>query len=220
MAGLERPVQLPAGEEPVPSAKVPEYVGFSMGYFDLEASGLNGSYGFLLTAACAHAQAGDIWTARIDEPKYRNRKDPTDDSRLAVAIRDHLLSHDIIVSWNGKRGYNSKGRSGFDIPMLNARLIQPGNEQRIVGRYIKHIDLLKEIRKSIELHSFRLEAVQEFLDLVEEKNRILPNLWRKAMAGEKAALDYIALHNHKDVALTRLVFHEMNRLGLLERPAW
>ena len=198
----------------------PTFVGFSIGYFDLEASGLNGSFGRLFSAACAHVN-GDVWEARIDDPAYRNRAHPSDDFKLAVAIRDHLLEHDILVSWNGKRGYNSKGRSGFDVPMLNARLMVPGHErQRIIGRYVKHIDLLKEIRKYIELHSFRLVSVQEFLELTEEKNSILPRLWGRALDGDKEALDYICLHNRKDVLVLRLVFEEMRAAGLLERPSW
>lgn len=200
---------------------MPPYVNFSIGYFDLEASGLNGSFGRLFSGACAHSEDGDEWVARIDEPAYRNKSYPSDDSKLAVAIRDHLLSHDIIVSWNGKRGYNSKGRSGFDVPMLNARLFQPENKQRVMGRYApKHIDLLKEIRKYIELHSFRLAAVEEFLELAEQKNSILPRLWNRALDGDKASLDYIVEHNLKDVRVLRLVFESMRTAGLLERPSW
>jgi uncharacterized protein YprB with RNaseH-like and TPR domain len=198
----------------------PGYVGFDIGFFDLEASGLNGSFGRLFSAACAHVAEDDIWVARIDSAPYHNKRQPSDDSRLAVAIRDHLLSHDILVSWNGKRGMNAKGRSGFDVPMLNARLIQPGNKQKIIGRYVKHIDLLKEIRKYIELHSFRLAAVEEFLELSESKNAILPRLWNKALDGDEEALDYVVQHNVLDVKVLRLVFDEMRRYGLLERPTW
>lgn len=216
---VDAPVLAPAASDGVPEGP-PAYVGFSIGYFDLEASGLNGSFGRLFSAACAHVD-GNVWEARIDDPKYRNRKHPSDDYALSVAIRDHLLAHDILVSWNGKRGYNSKGRSGFDVPMLNARLMVPGHpKQRVIGRYVKHIDLLKEIRKYIELHSFRLVSVQEFLELTEEKNSILPRLWGRALDGDREALDYICLHNRKDVLVLRLVFEEMRAAGLLERPTW
>lgn len=212
-------VLLPA-DDTAGSAGGSGYVGFSMGFFDLEASGLNGSFGRLFSAACAHSD-GSVWEARIDDPRYKNKKHPSDDFKLALAIRDHLLSHDILVSWNGKRGYNSKGRSGFDIPMLNARLIVPGNPTAtVIGRYVKHLDLLKEIRKYVELHSFRLAAVEEFLELSEQKNSILPRLWGRALDGDKEALDYICLHNRKDVLVLRLVFEEMRIAGLLERPTW
>jgi len=213
---------LPADRSDGPVAG-PGYVGFDIGYFDLEASGLNGSFGRLFSAACAHAD-GSVWEARIDDPRYRCKRHPrqnSDDFALTLAIRDHLLSHDILVSWNGKRGYNSKGRSGFDVPMLNARLMVPDHEDvRVIGRYVKHIDLLKEIRKYIELHSFRLASVQEFLELTEEKNSILPRLWGKALDNDREALDYICLHNRKDVLVLRLAFDEMRRAGLLERPTW
>ena len=210
----------PAGR---PDDASPSFVGFSHGYFDLEASGLNGSFGRLFTAACAH-EDGTVWEARLDDRAFRCKRHPkqaSDDFTLALAIRDHLLSHDILVSWNGKRGYNTRGRSGFDVPMLNARLIVPDHDDvRVIGRYVKHIDLLKEIRKYIELHSFRLVAVQEFMELSEEKNSILPRLWGKALDGDREALDYIAEHNRRDVLVLRLVFDEMRRAGLLERPTW
>ncbi len=210
----------PPAEGPAGRSDPPRFIGFDIGYFDLEASGLNGSFGRLFSAACAHVD-GDVWEARIDDRQYRNPKHPSDDFKLAVAIRDHLLGHDILVSWNGKRGYNSKGRSGFDVPMLNARLMVPGHQrERVIGRYVKHIDLLKEIRKYIELHSFRLVSVQEFLELTEEKNSILPRLWGRALDGDKEALDYICLHNRKDVLVLRLVFEEMRAAGLLEKPTW
>lgn len=205
--------------EPGPSG--PRYVGFSIGYFDLEASGLTGSFGRLFSAACAHAEAGDEWVARIDDPKYRNRKYQSDDKALAIAIRDHLESHDILVSWNGKRNYHGKGRAGYDVPMLNTRLVNPeGGSQRMLSRFVKHIDLLPEARKYMQLHSFRLAAVEEFLELAEQKNSILPRLWNKALDGDRDSLDYIVEHNLKDVRVLRLVFEEFRKAGLLEKPSW
>ena len=228
----ERPdAGLPASDIPVsanlfgppesPRSPSPQYVNFSIGFYDLEASGLTGSFGRLFSGACQHAEDGDIWVARIDDPQYRNRKQPSDDKRLAIAIRDHLESHDIIVSWNGKRNYHGKGRAGYDVPMLNTRLINPqGGPARMMTRFRKHIDLLPEARKYLQLHSFRLAAVEEFLELAEQKNSILPRLWNKALDGDSAALDYIVGHNILDVKVLRLVFEEFRKAGLLERPSW
>lgn len=220
---------LPASSDAVPAradgrsagVSAPAYVNFDIGFYDLEASGLTGSFGRLFSGACQHAAEGDVWVARIDDPQYRNRRYPSDDKKLAVAIRDHLESHDIIVSWNGKRNYMGKGRSGYDIPMLNTRLVNPeGGSQRMMTRFKKHIDLLPEARKYLQLHSFRLAAVEEFLELAEHKNSILPRLWNKALDGDKASLDYIVEHNLLDVRVLRLVFEEFRRAGLLERPSW
>lgn len=233
---LDRPERtdagLPAADLPVPRSGLfgppdaprspsPAYVNFSIGFYDLEASGLTGSFGRLFSGACQHAAEGDVWVARIDDPQFRNRKQPSDDKKLAIAIRDHLESHDIIVSWNGKRNYHGKGRAGYDVPMLNTRLINPqGGPSRMMTRFRKHIDLLPEARKYLQLHSFRLAAVEEFLELAEQKNSILPRLWNKALDGDREALDYIVGHNILDVRVLRLVFEEFRKAGLLERPSW
>jgi RNase H-like protein len=194
----------------------PRYVGFDIGYFDLEASGLVGTYGRLHLGACAHVD-GSVWEARIDDPKYRNKRRPSDDGSLAVAIRDHLETHDIIVSWNGKRSYSAQGRGGFDVPMLNARLLNVG--ERLMDRFIEHLDLLKEARKHLQLHSYRLAAVQEFLELQEEKNAILPAVWHRAMDYDKDALDYVADHCRRDVLVLREVFEAFRRAKLLRRAS-
>jgi len=191
----------------------PAYVGFDIGYFDLEATSLNGSFGRLHCGACCHVD-GAIWEARIDEAAYRNRRQPSDDGKLAVGIRDHLRSHDILVSWNGKRSYSSMGRGGFDIPMLNARLVNVGEA---IIRPPEHIDLLKESRRHLQLHSYRLEAVQIFLELQEEKTSITPRIWQRAMDYDKDALDYIADHCRRDVRVLRLVFDAFRRTGMLVR---
>jgi uncharacterized protein YprB with RNaseH-like and TPR domain len=199
-----------------------EYINFEIGFFDLEATALNGSFGHLLSCACAHAKEDDIWVARLDDPKYRVGGKKFDDTKLAMSIRDHLVQHDILVSWNGKRGMSPTGSPfGFDIPMLNARLIaNPNARSKVISRAVKHIDLLRESRKYLQLHSHRLQAVQEFLELLEEKTSIVPRYWHRALAGEKEAMDYIVDHNVRDVRVLRLVFDEFRRCGLLERPTW
>jgi uncharacterized protein YprB with RNaseH-like and TPR domain len=198
-----------------------EYVNFSIGFFDIEASSLNGSFGRILSCACAHAMEGDVWVARCDDPPWLIPKRRADDSRLVRAIRDHLLEHDILVSWNGKRAALSSGRlAGFDIPMLNARLAVASPKERVFSRSIKHIDLLRESRRYLQLHSHRLGAVGEFLELQEEKTAILPRYWNRALSGDREAMDYIVDHNVRDVRLLRLVFEEFRRAGILERPAW
>ena len=219
--GVDEParVDAPVLDAPAPDGlpeSAPTYVGFSMGYFDLEASGLVGTYGRLHLGACAHVD-GSVWDARIDDPKYRNKKQFSDDGPLAIAIRDHLETHDILVSWNGKRSYSTMGRGGFDVPFLNARLMNVG--ERMLDRWIEHLDLLKESRKHLQLHSYRLAAVQVFLQLQEEKNAILPAIWHRAMDYDKAALDYIEDHCRRDVLVLREVFEAFRRARLLRRAS-
>lgn len=183
----------------------------NFGWYDLEATNLNGSFGSLLAGCCNHAD-GSIFTVRIDDPKLRDKKDPTNDRALAAAMRDHLESHDIIFSWNGRRGMNPKGRGGFDVPMLNARLV-PDRILKSDSR--THIDLLPVARRHLQLHSYRLAAVQEFLELQEEKSAILPNIWRRALQHDKEAMDFVVDHCQRDVRVLQEVFWQFLRAGLI-----
>lgn len=194
----------------------PGYINFDIGFADLEATGLNGSFGRLHCACCAHAD-GSIWTARIDDPTYQNKRSKSDDGKLAVAIRDHLETHDIIVTWNGKRSYSAQGRGGYDVPMLNARLINI--RERLLDRYIEHIDLLKEARKHLQLAQYRLASVQAFLELQEEKSAITPRVWQNALDHDQSAMDYIVDHCQRDVLVLREVFEEFRRTRLLRRAS-
>jgi uncharacterized protein YprB with RNaseH-like and TPR domain len=209
----DRDTALPADR---PVRPVGGYVGFDIGYFDLEATGLNGSFGRLHCGACAHVD-GSVWVARIDDPRYQNKRQRSDDGKLAVAIRDHLETHDILVSWNGKRSYSTQGRGGFDVPMLNARLINV--RERLLDRYAEHIDLLKEARKHLQLAQYRLASVQTFLELQEEKSAITPRVWQKALDHDKDAMDYIVDHCERDVLVLREVFEEFRRTRLLRRAS-
>ena len=210
-----RNTRLPLVDRPTPTVKPKPITPtltptLNFGYFDLESTALNGSFGRLHCAACKHTD-GSVWSARIDDAGIQNRKERSDDRRLAIAIRDHLETHDILFSWNGRRGMNPKGRGGFDIPMLNARLVP---EERII-RSPLHIDLLPVARKHLQLHSYRLAAVQDYLELVEEKTSITPRIWRLALDHDKAALDYIDDHCKRDVGVLKEVFDDFLRVGML-----
>lgn len=190
-----------------------EYPPYTLnfGWLDLEATNLNGSYGSLLAGCCAHSD-GSVWTARLDDPQYRNKKELSDDKALAIALRNHFETHDIIFSWNGRRGMNPKGRGGFDVPMLNARLMP---ERIMRSSSQTHIDLLPVARRHLQLHSYRLAAVQEFLELQEEKTAILPRVWRLALQHDKAALDFVVDHCQRDVRVLQEVFWQFIRAGML-----
>ena len=61
-------------------------------------------------------ETGEVTTFRADEKPWRGRS-KIDDSKLAVAIREHLERYKLIA------GHNSKL---FDIPFINARLAKHG----------------------------------------------------------------------------------------------
>lgn len=165
-------------------------VGFDVGFFDLETTALVADFGELLCACCAHSD-GSVVTYR------RTGKG---DRKLAVATRDHLEGHDILVGYNSKNRTGLRRPGGFDVRFLQTRLVEAGERP---FREPLHLDLLPLVRREFGLHSNRLASVQDFLGLEEKKTSIRPAVWRAALRGDAAALHEVEVHCQQDVLVLR-----------------
>jgi uncharacterized protein YprB with RNaseH-like and TPR domain len=166
--------------------------------FDLEMSNLNADYGMVLCAVVKPYKEEPTIIRCDDMPSFA--KYPWLDTQLAKRIRDELEQYDIIVSWNGVR---------FDIPFLNARLMQAGATPM---KRVKHIDLLYQARFKFKLSSNSLANVQEFLHLKHHKTAIQGNNWTKAMRGSRSSMDYIVKHCVLDVQVLEETYDKMKGL--------
>lgn len=171
-------------------------------FFDLETSSLEGGFGRLYCASFVDltADPDQVVTFRRDRAPWKGRK-ASDDSRLAVAIRDYLEAADIIVSWNG---------TWFDIPFLNARLVEAGERTLRVSREsggVQHIDLKMYARPPMMRPGrSSLEKVQDWLQLENSKTSLVPAIWADAATGDKEAMDAIVAHCEADVLVLREVW--------------
>ena len=176
--------------------------------FDLETSNLNADFGIVLCGCFMEYGEGKsrkVKTLRIDDTKSY-KKEPWNDRELVCAIRDELEGADIICGWNSKR---------FDVPFLQGRLMY--NNERTMSR-IKHIDLMYQARYKVKLHSSRLAAVQSFLDLPDAKTEIKPQVWVKALTGDRKAMDYIATHCVQDVKVLDEVYSRLKHFVTIIHP--
>ncbi|HLA81254.1 MAG TPA: ribonuclease H-like domain-containing protein [Thermoleophilia bacterium] len=127
-----------------------------------------------------------VETYRLDDKRFRIRKDPSNDSKLAAAIRDRLELTDIVV------GHNSKL---FDLKFLKARLakydLRPPNVKW-------HLDTMWTARSHLRASS-KLDNLQHFLDLPDEKTAITWDDWARGAALQHDAMDRIVEHCEKDV---------------------
>lgn len=174
---------------------------------DFEMSGLNADFGILLCGCFKTWGKQKVTTLRQDRMD-NYRKEPWNDEKLALALRDQVDDADIIVTWNGKR---------FDIPFLTARLAVYGHEP---PKRVKHIDLLYQSRYKWKLHSNRLDSVLKFLDAPEEfsKTHIEPKHWVKALMGYRKSMDYIVHHCVQDVKALDWVYEQMKGLVTVVHP--
>jgi len=156
--------------------------------FDLECTSLSGMIGRILCCSFKPVtpdRDGKVYTFRADDEKYLF-KDLTNDRKLAVAIRDELEKFDVII------GHNSKL---FDRKFLNARLLKAG-ERAKASQW--HFDTMWTVRTHLRASS-KLDNVQKFLNLPNEKSPISWDDWQRAAAGDSRAMAEVIDHCEADV---------------------
>lgn len=172
------------------------FVGLRLGFFDIEATGLNAIMGRMLAAAIADSW-GNVTVRRADE---FDRSSPLDDSGLAEWYRDELERYDVLVSWNG---------FGYDVPMLNARLLRWGKRPMADRMQIDAMWKAGGGRYGIRVGSRKLDNVAKFFRIEEAKTPLDWDTWQLAGVGDEAALAEVVEHNVADVLVTRRVFNHL-----------
>lgn len=129
-----------------------------------------------------------------------------DDSNMLREWARIFSTADYHVTWYG---------SGFDLPVVNARLIQA--EEKPLPP-IPHIDLWKTARYQFKTGGGnRLAKWQDFLGIPSEKTVVKPSIWIKARYGHKPSLKYIYDHCIIDVEVLEKVFARL-RPWVKEEP--
>ena len=171
------------------------YSGFEMRFFDLETTDLKAFMGRVLAGVIVD-QFGEPQVFRLDETK---RTSAIDDTELCLAIRNSLEEADILIGWNSKL---------FDIPFLNARLMQAG--EKPMRKDIMHIDLMYYAKgQFMRIGSAKLDNVQKFFGTETGKTVIDWDTWALAATGDPKALDEVVQHCQNDVYALAEVFDEL-----------
>jgi uncharacterized protein YprB with RNaseH-like and TPR domain len=172
--------------------------------WDIEATNLDADFGIILCSSIKPIGEDPI-VMRLDEtPGYNKR--PWDDSLLARRIRDELEKYMVVIGWN---------HVGYDLPFVNSRLIK-SDFKPIDASAICMVDMLWASRYRMRLHSNRLESVIEYLETKTQKTPLKGDLWIRAMAGDKAAMDKVVEHNIRDVESLEEVANKMSRFVKLQ----
>lgn len=166
---------------------------WSVGFIDIETTGLAADFGFILGACIKPSGSKKILEFRIDSyPDYR--KDLCDDHRLVMDIKEAMSQFDVLIHFNG---------NDFDMPFIDTRLAIWGEKR---SPLVHDIDLLPIVRKKLRLHSRRLDAVATALQVKHEKTKLDPMVWQRASHGSTKDLDYIMEHCRMDVVVLEEVF--------------
>lgn len=165
--------------------------GLKVAVWDIESTGLNADYGYVLCVSFLDIHTNKTVTVRIDDP--RNPDKNSDKWVLKEAIKI-MNSFDLLVGWYSCR---------FDHPFINTRALK--HRLKLPQRNYRR-DLWFTSRGQLKLRSNRLAVVGDFLFGKTKKNAITPKFWNGAIRGEKAALDYVVHHCELDLQETLRVY--------------
>lgn len=168
----------------------PEYVGLSIGFFDIETT-------FSTQPIVLYAAIADGF-GKIRQ--FHRGPDITDDSALVAELASALGEYDILVSWNGKL---------FDVPVIQARLAFHGMRRLELNM---HIDLMYYATgQFMRMGRKSLQSVSEYFEVSNQKTPLRVRQWDGAMAGKPEEYQKIVEHCDADVLVLRDVFPILKR---------
>ena len=119
-----------------------------------------------------------------------------DDSRIVTSLAELVRDADVVVAHNS---------DGFDIPVLNGRVLLQGLEP--LGP-VQSIDTLKLARKSFRFTHNKLDALARYLNL-GAKIKTDFELWERVYQGDETAMQEMLRYCKHDVALLEQVFDKL-----------
>lgn len=162
--------------------------------FDIESTGLNATFGTVLTIGYKWLDKKTIHTPTILD---YSKKGMLDDKGLVADFAKVYETADITVGH-----YSSR----FDVPMLQSKLLKNGLPPLAP---VKHIDTWDVARKNFKLHNNRLNSLAGFLGTNHQKTAIDFESWLQAAHGSKKHLKEVVDHCRYDVLVLEEVFNKI-----------
>jgi len=174
--------------------------------FDIETTGFNADYDFMLSYALLDVDTNEL-IIKLIEPEAISRLEF--DCALINDLIFDLRKFSRIIVYNG-------GDYRFDIPFARTRalkwgLIFPAYRELYVN------DLCAAARAKFKLANYKLATVCSLFNIPAKEHPGDPNIWMRAAAGDKEALEYIKLHNIEDVVSLKQLWIKMKDMLLIGR---
>lgn len=168
-----------------------------IGFLDIESSDLNANFGVVLSYAIKELDGSVVGRVLTPEEIKGGEYDKT---LMKECVRD-MVKFDRLV------GFYCKNRR-FDFPFIRSRCLK----HRVWFPTYKDIivtDVYDMAKTKLRLRSNRLQSVCEFLDIPSKGHKLDPDNWRRCLAGDQKALDYVWTHNVEDVVSTEKVWRRL-----------
>jgi uncharacterized protein YprB with RNaseH-like and TPR domain len=168
-----------------------------IGFLDIESSSLVASFGYIFSY-CIKELDGTIYESCITPNDIRNG---TFDKKILQKCVEDMRKFDRLVVYYG-------GDCRHDVPFLRTRCVYWGIDFPIF-REMELLDLYPVIKRRFRFHRNRLETACDFFGIPSKEHKMNYDVWIRAMAGNKEALDYILVHNREDVFSTELLYKKV-----------
>lgn len=138
------------------------------------------------------------WAAKYigDDRVYFDSANNSDPATLHKGIHKLLCDTDVLLTYNGKR---------FDVPWIQTGFVTHG----LRPPTFQHIDLLHVVRRQFKFPSNKLEYVVKALGIGEKMPNEGFELWKKCMAGDKAAWAKMQEYNIHDIVLLERLYERV-----------
>lgn len=171
--------------------------------WDIESTNLNASFGTILCIGWKWYGEKKVHVPTILQHQKRGM---LDDKHLVAEFARVFAECDYHVAHYGSR---------FDLPMINTKLakyeLNPLPPKPMV-------DTWRVARRELRMHSNRLQALAQYLDVAHQKTPISFDDWLNAAHGNKKAMREVVDHCEKDVLVLEEVFAKL-RPWVREEPS-
>lgn len=161
-------------------------------FVDIEATGLRGDYNSILVVSALPYRNEKAVTMKVGQPG--------NDRKLVREAKEVLEDHDCWVTYYGK---------GFDLPMLNTRLLKWG--LRPIEKR-PHVDLYFTLKSNL-LTARRSQAhLLEWLETPETKMTIGADVWNQVLHNFSAAIETLVQRCESDVRGLRGLYEKTKHI--------
>lgn len=186
-------------------SKKPYLSKLRVGYLDLECSNLNADMGLILSWFIKAKGQNVYYSSLITKKELF---DHTFDYRVVKELLEALQHFDVLWTHWGKT-------RRFDVPYIISRAYK-NNLEKMLPQYMEKfvMDTWDIARSKLRLHSNRLDSIGNLLNIKNVKKTALnTDIWCKAAYGQEKALDYIYVHNRRDVQLLEAVHKKLEQIN-------
>ena len=176
----------------------------TIGYLDIETSGLTADFDIMLSwANCIRDIKTDSTKIEYDfvekkdfELAYKQKDADLVDKRIVETVIDSIKQCDLLI------GHWFIGKHRHDIPFIRSRCVInkiPGFPKH---RRVRYGDTQKYGSLLYRLHNNGLDTIARMFDLSIAKTPLDGKIWKNACIGIKEDIRYVLDHNIKDVKIT------------------